>query len=134
MMLDLLVRNIRLLGILALAISLATWTMDYVGWVYVCPYCRTQRSVIGLLGLLMVLPDPHHWLARYLAAVAAVLGLVVAVLHFFPSLKEVMEGDFSFDDPWYLDSFLLSGCAIFIITAQALLLFQKPADRRDVWR
>lgn len=134
MMLDLLVRNIRLLGILAIALSLGTWTMDFVGWVYVCPYCRVQRTVIGLLGLLMVLPNPHHWLARYLGAVAAVLGVVVAVLHFFPSLKEAIAGEFSFDDPWYLDSFLLSGFAICIITAQILLLFQAPADRRDVWR
>lgn len=134
MMLDLLVRNIRLLGILAIALSLGTWTMDFVGWVYVCPYCRVQRTVIGLLGLMMVLPNPHHWLSRYLGAVAAVLGLVVAVLHFFPSLKEAIEGDFSFDDPWYLDSFLLSGGAIFIITAEILLLFQSPANRRDVWR
>jgi hypothetical protein len=134
MMLDLLVRNIRLLGILAIILSLGTWTMDFVGWVYVCPYCRVQRTVIGLLGLLMLLPNPHHWLVRYLGAVMAVLGLVVAVLHFFPSLKEVIAGEFSFDDPWYLDSFLLSGGAIFIITAQVLLLFQSPANRRDVWR
>jgi hypothetical protein len=127
MPLDLLVRNIRVLGFIAIAICIATWWMDYAGIVYICPYCRTQRSVIGLLGLLMVMPHPHHWLSRYLGSVFAVLGLVTAVMHFFSSLKEVFVGEFSWDDPWYLDSFLLSGCALFIITAQILLLYQSRA-------
>ncbi|MDP1652517.1 MAG: hypothetical protein Q8L56_07320 [Rhodocyclaceae bacterium] len=126
---DLLVRNIRLLGFIALAICIATWWMDFAGWVYICPYCRIQRSVIGLLGLLMVLPHPHHWLSRYIGSVFAVLGLVTAAMHFFSSLKEVFEGEFVWDTPWYLDSFLLSGCALLIITGQILLLYQSPADR-----
>ena len=134
MMLDLLVRNIRLLGIIAIAVCATTWWMDLSGLIYKCPYCRTQRSVIGLLGLLMVLPNPHHWLMRYLGAVMGVLGAVVAVMHFFRGFHDVLEGDFSLDDPWYLDSMLLSALAIGIITAQILLLFQSPADRRNVWR
>jgi hypothetical protein len=130
MPLDLLVRHIRTLGFIAIAICIATWWMDFAEIVYNCPYCRTQRSVIGVLGLLMVLPNPYHWLSRYIGSVFAVLGLVVAVLHFFPSLKEVWAGEFSWDDPWYLDTFLLSGCALFIITAQILLLYQSPDGRR----
>ena len=129
MTLDLLVRNIRTLGFIAIAVCFGTWTMDIAGWIYICPYCRTQRSVIGLLGLLMVLPNPYHWLTRYLGAVLGVLGGVVAVMHFFRGFHDVLEGDFSLDDPWYLDSMLLSGLAIGIITAQILLLFQSPATR-----
>ena len=130
MPLDLLVRNIRTLGFVAIAVSFGTWAMDLSGLIYICPYCRTQRSVIGLLGLLMVLPNPYHWLTRYLGAVLGVLGGVVAVMHFFRGFHDVLEGDFSLDDPWYLDSMLLSGLAIGIITAQVLLLFQSPATRK----
>jgi hypothetical protein len=123
---DLLARRLPWLGGLALVICAITWGMDLTGLVYVCPYCRVQRTVIGLLGVAMLLPDPRHWLVRYLATVLGVLGLVVAVMHFFPSLKEVLVGEFSWDDPWYLDSFLLSGCALCIITGQLLLLYQPP--------
>lgn len=126
---DLLVRNIRALGFVAIALCVATWWMDYAQVVYNCPYCRTQRSVIGVLGLLMVMPHPHHWLSRYLGSVFAVVGLVVGAMHFFISLKEIYAGEFTWDAPWYIDSFLLSGCALFIISGQILLLYQTPVDR-----
>ena len=130
MPLDLLVRNIRTLGFIAIAVCAGTWWMDLSGWIYICPYCRTQRSVIGLLGLFMVLPNPHYWLTRYLGAVFGVLGGVVAVMHFFRGFHDVLQGDFSLDDPWYLDSMVLAGLAIGIITAQVLLLFQTPSRQR----
>ena len=129
---DLLVRHIRVLGLIAIAVCAVTWWMDFAEWVYTCPYCRTQRSVIGLLGLLMILPNPHHWLVRYVGSVLAALGLPVAAMHFLMHLKEVFAGDFAFDSEWYLDPFLLSGLALCIMTAQILLLYQSPVDRAAV--
>jgi len=43
--------------------------MEFAGTVYICPYCRVQRTVILLLGVAMILPFTHHWVMRYLASV-----------------------------------------------------------------
>lgn len=123
--------RIRLLGFVAIAISLATWAVDISGLVYACPYCRTQRTVIGILGLLMVLPNPGHWMSRYLGAVLAVFGLVVGSMQHFNGWKKVMAGTYAASETWYMDAFILSGFALLIIVAQLLLLyaFKTATDR-----
>ena len=125
-------RNIRWLGLAAILISIATWAMDLTGVVYECPYCRTQRTVIGLLGLIMLLPNPGHWLARYVGTVLAVLGLVVAAEQHFGGWKKISAGTFSFGEQWYLSSFLLAGFALFIITGQLLLLYAHAQRKRPL--
>lgn len=121
--------RMRLLGLIAIAISIATWAMELSGLVYVCPYCRTQRTVIGLLGLLMVTPNPGFWISRYLGAVLGVFGLVVGSTQHFAGWRRIMKGEFVLSPKVYDDAFLLSGAAIFIITAQVMLLYvyRKPA-------
>jgi len=121
--------RMRLLGLIAIAISIATWALELTGMVYVCPYCRTQRTVIGLLGLLMVTPNPGFWISRYLGAVLGVFGLVVGSTQHFAGWRKVMKGEFVLSPKVYDDAFLLSGAAIFIITAQVLLLYayRRPA-------
>ncbi len=127
-----LLRNIRWLGLVAIIISIGAWAMDLSGVVYVCPYCRTERTVIGLLGLIMLLPNPGHWLARYVATVFAVLGLVVAAEQHFGGWKKISAGTFTMGDHWYLSPFLLAGCALFIITGQLLLLYAHAERRRSL--
>ena len=124
----------RLLGLIAVAISILTWTAELTGMVYVCPYCRTQRTVIGLLGLLMVTPNPGFWISRYVGAVLAVFGLVVGSTQHFAGWRRIMKGEFVLSPKVYDDAFLLSGAAIFIITAQVLLLYayRKPAAAEPV--
>ncbi|MDO8901841.1 MAG: hypothetical protein Q7V15_10840 [Phenylobacterium sp.] len=121
--------RMRLLGLIAVAISIATWAMELTGLVYVCPYCRTQRTVIGLLGLLMLTPNPGFWISRYVGAVLGVFGLVVGATQHFAGWRKIMKGEFVLSPKVYDDAFLLSGAAIFIITAQVLLLYayRKPA-------
>ncbi|MDP2107414.1 MAG: hypothetical protein Q8J67_00015, partial [Rhodocyclaceae bacterium] len=80
MSLDFLVRHIRIIGFMGIVISVGAWWLDLDGWVYTCPYCRVQRTAIGLLGLLMILPNPQHWVSRYVASVFAVFGLAVAAM------------------------------------------------------
>lgn len=116
-------RHIRLLGIAAIVISLATWTLDLTGLVYECPYCRVQRSVIGLLGLIALVPNPGHWTARYIASVLAVLGVVVGATQHFGGWQRVFAGEFELGEQWYINSFILSGFALFIITGLVLLFF-----------
>lgn len=132
--LDFWTRRMRLLGLIAVAISLLTWTAELTGLVYVCPYCRTQRTVIGLLGLLMLTPHPGFWIARYLGSVLAVFGLVVGSTQHFNGWRKVMKGEFVLSPKVYDDAFLLSGAAIFIITAQILLLYayRRPAAAEPV--
>ncbi|MCW5581519.1 MAG: hypothetical protein KIS72_09275 [Luteimonas sp.] len=125
--LDTLHRHFRLVAGVALLISLATWAADLAGLVYVCPFCRLQRTVIGLLGLLMLLPDPRHWLSRWFAATFAALGLVVAATQHFGGWRKINRGEFSFADPIFVDPFLLSGAALFIITGLVLLIFSRPS-------
>lgn len=127
---DFFLQRLRVLGVVAILISLGTWAMDLTDMVYHCPYCRTQRSVIGLLGLIMLLPNPGHWLARYVGTVLAVLGLVVASEQHFGGWKKIFAGTFSFGEQWYINPFLLAGCALFIITGQVLLLYAHAERRR----
>ena len=119
-------RHLRLLGSLSILLSLVTWGVDLADLVYHCPYCRVQRSVIGLLGILMLLPNPHHWLARYWAAVFGILGLVVAATQHFNGWKKVFAGTFELGANWYVNSFILSGFAILIIVGQLKLIHEGP--------
>ncbi|MGO1541324.1 MAG: hypothetical protein ACTHZI_11935 [Luteimonas sp.] len=125
-------RHLRLIAVLAILVSVLTWTVDLAGLVYNCPFCRAQRTMIGLLGLLMLLPDPRHWLVRWLAAIFATFGLVVAVTQNFSHWRRINAGEFSFAEAWWVDPFLLSGAAIFIITGLVLLLWSwRPPGGAD---
>ena len=126
--------HIRLLGVIAIFISLAAWASDIVGWVYVCPYCRVQRSAIGLLGLLMLLPRPGHWLPVWFASVIASLGMVVAATQNFAGWRRILAGEFTFGDQWYINPFLLSGAAMFIISGQFMLILASGRHRRGSLR
>lgn len=124
-------RYIRVFAVLAILVSLATWAVDLAGVVYKCPFCRAQRTVIGLLGLLMLLPDLRHWLVRWPAAALGFFGLVVASQQHFAGWRKIHAGEFKFASQIAIDPFLLSGAAIFIITGLVLLLFSwQPPQRR----
>ena len=113
---------LKIIGVTAILICLITWTMDWLEWVYPCPYCRTQRTVIGLLGLIMILPHAQHWISRWISLSAGTLGLVVAANQNFAHLKKVYTGDLELGDSWYMHPFLLSGAAIFIMVGQLMLI------------
>lgn len=123
--------RLRLIGTIALLISIATWTLDLTGLVYECPFCRTQRTVIGLLGVILMLPNPHFWVARYVGSVFAFLGAHVAAAQNFAGWRRISAGEFEFNDPVYTDSFLLSGCALFIIAGLTWLLLFAPDKPED---
>ena len=123
-----LLRHRRLVGGAAIAIAILTWTVDLTGMVYECPYCRSQRTVIGLLGLLLMLPNPSHWLIRYLSAILAVFGLSVAASQHFRGWTRIMAGECEWGERWFLNSWMLSGFALCIIVALVLLIW---SDRKD---
>ena len=118
-------RHRRSLGLIAIIIGAGAWGMELAGTVYICPYCRVQRTVILLLGVIMVLPFCHHWITRYLASVMGFMGAVVAVNQNFMGWVKISKGEFAFNEQLYVDPFLLSGGALFIIIGQLWLILTK---------
>ena len=122
-------RHMRALGFIAIAIGAGAWGMEFAGTVYICPYCRVQRTVILLLGVIMVLPFCRHWIPRHVASVIGFMGAVVAVNQNFMGWVKISKGEFGFNEQLYVDPFLLSGGALFIIIAQLwLILTEAPAN------
>jgi hypothetical protein len=125
-LLDWMCRNLRLLGALALLVCIATWIVDLLGWVYTCPYCRVQRSAIGIAGILMMLPDPRLWWIRYGGLAVCFLGAHVAAAQLFLVFRNLTSGQPS--NPLNL---VLATGALFILVGQALLLWTKRPGRSE---
>jgi len=115
-------KNLRALGVAAIIIGVGAWVLEFSGSVYVCPYCRVQRSVIAILGVFMLLPFVRHWIVKYMAISIGFLGAVVAVNQNFMGWLKISKGEFTLGEPWYFDPFLLSGGSLFIIVAQVCLI------------
>ena len=118
-------RHQRMLGIIAIIIGAGAWGMEFAGTVYICPYCRVQRTVILLLGVIMVLPFSKHWTSRYVASVMGFMGAVVAVNQNFMGWVKISKGEFVFNEQLYIDPFLLSAGSLFIIIGQLWLILTK---------
>ena len=129
---DILLRYRIIVGILALIVSAVTWTVDLTGLVYECPFCRSQRTVIGLLGVLLILPWHSHWFTRYIAACIAAFGIVNASMQHFRGWARIMAGEFEWGEQWYVNSWVLSGCALFIIMALVMLIWRNPPAPAEV--
>lgn len=113
------------LGLIAIIIGAGAWGMEFAGTVYICPYCRVQRTVILLLGVIMVLPFSKHWISRYVASVMGFMGAVVAVNQNFMGWVKISKGEFAFNEQLYIDPFLLSAGSLFIIIGQLWLILTK---------
>ena len=118
-------RHQRALGLIAIIIGAGAWGMEFAGTVYICPYCRVQRTVILLLGVIMVLPFSKHWISRYAASVMGFMGAVVAVNQNFMGWVKISKGEFAFNEQLYIDPFLLSAGSLFIIIGQLWLILTK---------
>ncbi|UXH99927.1 disulfide bond formation protein B [Photobacterium sp. TY1-4] len=117
--------RIRLLGFGAMAVFLVTWGMDIFSVVDPCPYCRTQRSVIGLLGLLMIFRNPH-WSLLHLGNIFAFYGAHVAALQHFMNWDAFDDGNFEMlYQPIYKNDFYLSAAALIIILTQFVIINQR---------
>ena len=120
-------RQQRVLGVISIVIGLGAWGMEFAGAVYVCPYCRVQRTVILLLGCVMLLPSPRHWIAKYVASVVGFLGAVVAVNQNFMGWAKISKGEFAFNENLFIDPFLLSTGSLFIILGQLWMILGSSA-------
>ncbi len=112
--------NRYLVGGFVLAIVALTLTVDILGLVHPCPYCRTQRAALGILSLILMSPWREALFLRFFAVLFGVYGLVVGIMQNFNHVKKINSGEFdwaalTFDHPW-----ILSGLAV---TALVWLLF-----------
>ncbi|ENE2732117.1 hypothetical protein ABNE41_004318 [Stenotrophomonas maltophilia] len=116
-----------IIGLLSVAISVLAWASDLSGMVYACPYCRVERTSIGVLGLvILAMPWLNRFFARYLSVALGMFGFVVAVMQNFTYGWLLMfQGTFKIHDPWTLDPMLLSGAAMVIIAFQMGVIFES---------
>lgn len=128
-MLNLILKMRPLFGLIAIALCIWAWWVDLAGIAYVCPFCRVQRTIIGLLGVMMLLPVHGFWLTRYVSATLGFFGGVVAATQHFGGWARISAGEFEFHDPLYFDSFLLSGAALWIISGLVMLLWVRSPAR-----
>ncbi|HUH37345.1 MAG TPA: hypothetical protein VL027_05300 [Spongiibacteraceae bacterium] len=113
--------NIRALGVVAIIVSIGAWSLDWFDVVYACPFCRVQRTVIGLLGFVMV-TGTDNFIIKYFSTVFGFFGAGVAMNQHFRGWVNIHKGEFSWYEPIYLDAFILSFLALFIIIAQVWII------------
>jgi len=124
---DFLRGHLRLLGALAIVLSIVTWAIDLAGLVHTCPYCQVQRSAIGIAGVFMMLPDPRIWWIRIVTLAVCFMGAHVAAAQLFLVYRNLTSGRPS--DPMNL---ILATAALFILVGQVfLVLSPKPPVRDD---
>lgn len=120
--------NKMLVGGIAVLISVVTWSAELMDLVYVCPFCRTQRTLIGLLGILVLLPTMTHWISRWAATVVGLFGFTVGARQHFGGWQNIMAGKFEWGEAWYVNSWMLSGFALFIISGLVLFVWTHRAQ------
>ena len=99
----------------SIAVCVITWGMDLAGWVYACPYCQVQRTTMGLVGILLLLPW-KNLITDYFILIFGVFGAYVAALQMFNNfLKSAYHEEFIY----------LSTCAFLILIAQLLVAFRR---------
>ena len=81
------------LGILLMIVSIATWILDWTGLVAACPYCQTQRTLLGIVGFMLVLDSVvlHYMITIYCMLLGLHVGMAQILLHInkgtFPNLE-----------------------------------------------
>ena len=123
-------RALYIAGAVGVLISVLAWSVEWSGLAYVCPYCRVQRTVIGVLGVLLLFARPGRIVVPWLAYTCGSFAFVVAAMQHFNGWKRISAGEFSLNAQWYIDPWLLSGCAMLILVAQLMLV--QAACRRPL--
>ncbi len=99
----------------AIAISVITWGLELAHMVEACPYCQTQRTMMGLAGIVMLLPWVNI-ITRYFVLVFAFFGAHVAATQMFNNFYKK-----AFDAPWIY----LAACALLILLGQIIVTFTR---------
>ncbi len=76
-----------LIAFFAIATCLFTWGLDLSTLVEHCPYCRVQRTAIGVLGIIALLPKHKNALLRYSCYLIAFFAADISGDQIFLSIK-----------------------------------------------
>lgn len=112
--------NRYIVGGFVLVIVLFTLTVDIMGLVHPCPYCRAQRFALGVLSLILLSPWREAMLLRFVAALVGFYGLVVGVMQNFNHVRAINRGEFDWAAMTFDHPLILSSLAV---TALVWLLF-----------
>lgn len=96
-------------------ICIVTWGLELAGLVYACPYCQVQRTMIGLVGIILLLPWKNI-ITDYFTLVFGGFGAYVAALQMFNNF---------YKSAYHEEFIYLSSCAFLILTAQLLVTFKR---------
>ncbi|MBA2654721.1 MAG: hypothetical protein H0U71_06610 [Gammaproteobacteria bacterium] len=98
-------------GLISILISVTTWALDLTGLVEECIYCRSERTIIGILGIIILMPHVKFF-KLYVGAVFGFLGANIASDQIFLNIK----------NNHFALMFVLASCALFILIAQVWFL------------
>lgn len=104
-----------LLGILSIVVSAFTWSLDLGGVIQPCIYCRIERMIIGILGIVILLPIIPY-LSSYAGYVFGFFGASVASNQIFSLL---------YKQTYDMELLLAIGALFFIIAQVIFLAYQK---------
>jgi disulfide bond formation protein DsbB len=106
--------NYYLLGFAFIFICFATWMMDWYGLVSPCIYCRTERTIIGVLGLLLMLP-----------VMPFATRLVSYTLGFFGAYVSSQQMWLDIQQHVINEELILATCALIIIMMEVVLIHYR---------
>lgn len=110
------------LGLLSLVLCLTTWALDLNQFVTQCIFCRNERTVIGILGIMLLLSAKSH-LIRYPSLVFGFYGASTSAQHIMLIMN---HGHFS------SPQLPLTILALFIIIGQVYFIFNLPVKKNTV--
>jgi len=124
-------RNAKLVGVISLFLSLGTWTLDWLDLASACPFCRVQRTMIGLIGLLMFLPKSirQHWIILFIANIWAFFGANVAASQQFLIWMKLSNHQTDLLTMLSTPSLYMSLGAMIFFGVQFMVLNRPPASR-----
>lgn len=116
-----LTRYIRFFGLVAIFICISTWVIDWMQLVGPCPYCRSQRTIIGILGIMMLIPHIRY-ISIFFTLVFALFGIHVACAQIFMHIKN-MSITLMFTG--------MAFSALCIMAGQTLLVFDRARQQES---
>ncbi|WP_433762110.1 disulfide bond formation protein B [Brucella anthropi] len=112
------------IGVFSVFVCIIAWFADYSGLVHVCPYCRTERTAIGLLGLAMIMANFKSTPYIFFLNLIAFLGIETAANQIFLGIKRISSGDIAYilNQPPYENGLLLSSLAFIFLSLQIIMI------------
>ncbi|HLX54418.1 MAG TPA: hypothetical protein VKR58_10775, partial [Aquella sp.] len=104
-------KYVYVIACLSILISLLTWFMDFSHLVGPCIYCRSERTIIGMLGLIMLFPIVPYF-TRLLSYIIGFFGAHVAAQQILTNIMQYQINE----------ELILAICALVFIIVQVMFI------------